>query len=123
MKRIIIIWYRAIFLDYWYWRVEYKDGKKTRKLSYGEARSLQQCFSGKIYIDYSVKIIALCVLFLSVSCKTNYVTKYKVITPKGNFYVDYMEIANDSVYLVEFNRNGDIRRNGAFKESEVIIKH
>jgi len=123
MKRIIIIWYRAIFLDYWYWIVEYKDGKKTRKLSYGEVRSLQQCFTSKIYIDYSVKIIALCVLFLAVSCKTHYVTKYKVITSKGNFYVDYMEIANDSVYLVEFNHNGDMRRNGAFKESEVIIQY
>lgn len=56
MGKIIKIWYRAIFCDDWYWRVKYKDGKITKRLSYGEAKSLQKCFGGKIYIDYSIKI-------------------------------------------------------------------
>lgn len=48
------IWFRAIFLDYWYWRVKYNDGRITRRLSYGEAKSLKDFFGGKLYIDYSL---------------------------------------------------------------------
>ena len=34
-------------------------------------------------------------------------------------YIDYGE---DSIYFVEFKRNGEIRRNGAFPVSQVIIE-
>lgn len=54
VKLKLLIWYRAIFQDYWYWRVRYEDGKLTRRLSYGEAKNLQNCFGGKLYIDYNV---------------------------------------------------------------------
>jgi len=46
------IWFKATFLDYWYWAVEYRNGKKTRLLSYTEAKSLKDVFGGKLFIDY-----------------------------------------------------------------------
>ncbi len=56
MKKHLTIWYRAIFLDYWYWRVKFKDGKKSYLLSYGEAKSIQLFQGGKLYIDYETLI-------------------------------------------------------------------
>jgi hypothetical protein len=54
MKKRLTIWYRAVFLDYWYWRVRYKDGTRSLNLSYGEAKSIQRFQGGKVYIDYKV---------------------------------------------------------------------
>jgi hypothetical protein len=60
-------------------------------------------------------------LILCVSCKVHYATNYKIITPNGNFYTNDFKIVNDSIFIVEFN--GDkIRRTGAFKMDQVIIK-
>jgi len=58
---------------------------------------------------------------LLIGCKTHITTKYVLKTNKGNFYLDYVKYANDSVYVVEFNREGKIRRNGVFKESETVL--
>ena len=51
MKKVKI-WFRAVFLDYPFWRVYYKDGKKTRLLYYREAKGLADVFNGKLKIDY-----------------------------------------------------------------------
>ena len=56
MRKYIVIFYRAVFLDYWYWIVRYKDGKKTGLLSYSEAEAIRDIFEGKLYIDFSIKI-------------------------------------------------------------------
>lgn len=54
MKKRLTIWYRAVFLDYWYWRVRHKDGTKSLYMSYGEAKSIQRFQGGKMFIEYSV---------------------------------------------------------------------
>lgn len=54
MRKRLKIWFRAVLLDYWYWRVTYPDGKQTRKLSYGEAKSLKQVYGGKLWVDYNI---------------------------------------------------------------------
>lgn len=54
--RRLRIWFRANFLDYRYWRVQYKDGVKTIKLHYAEAKGLAEVFNGKLYIDYTVNL-------------------------------------------------------------------
>lgn len=54
MKKLKI-WFRAHFLDYPYWRVTYKDGKRTHALYWAEANGLKECFNGKIWIDYSIE--------------------------------------------------------------------
>jgi hypothetical protein len=71
------------------------------------------------------KIFFLAMLLMAISCKIHYVTDYKVITPKGNFYVNKMDIVikHDSVFMIEINPNGKIRRGGAFKVDEVIIEN
>ena len=62
MRKHIKIWFRAIFLNYPYWRVTYSPedvhcaNKKTRLLYYGEAKSLKDVFGGKLWIDYTVEI-------------------------------------------------------------------
>jgi hypothetical protein len=53
MRRVIKIWYRAVLRDWTYWRVTYKDGRRTRLLSYAEAKSLKDVFGGVLWIDYS----------------------------------------------------------------------
>lgn len=65
--------------------------------------------------------IAILVMFGMASCQTYYTTNYKIETPKGNFYVNSMNFANDSIYVVEFNRDGNIRRNGAFSIDEAKV--
>lgn len=50
------IWYRANFTDWPYWRVTYKDGKRTCRLHYSEAKGLADVFDGKLSIDYTVKL-------------------------------------------------------------------
>jgi len=52
MLAAVRTWFRANFQDYPYWRVTYKDGKRTRLLYWGEAHSLKQVFGGKLCIDY-----------------------------------------------------------------------
>ena len=54
--RKIKIFIRAVFKDYWYWRVTYPNGERTRLLSYGEASSLQNVYGGKLWIDYNIKL-------------------------------------------------------------------
>ena len=46
------IWWKATWLDYPYWRIIYKDGKRTRLLYWKEANGLAQVFNGKLIIDY-----------------------------------------------------------------------
>lgn len=38
-----------------YWRVTYPDGKRTHRLHWREAKGLQECFGGKLWIDYTIK--------------------------------------------------------------------
>ncbi len=52
--RKIKIWFRAVVLDYPYWRVTYKDGGITRLLLLGEAVSLVFIWGGRLWIDYDV---------------------------------------------------------------------
>ena len=54
--KAIIIWYRAVLLDYPYWRVIYKDGVRTRLLYRAEAHGLSKVFNGKLIIDYTTLI-------------------------------------------------------------------
>jgi len=51
MKKLRI-WFRAHFLDYPYWRVDYENGERTRLLYYREAFGCSKVFNGKLYIDY-----------------------------------------------------------------------
>lgn len=70
------------------------------------------------------KLLLLLVVVLTASCKTQLVKNYQVSVGKTNYYTEQicLDYANDSIFFVEFNRNGEIRRNGAFRISEVIIK-
>ncbi len=55
MRKIIIIWFRAYFLDYKYWRVTYTDnGETTRLLGYDVAYNLKEIYGGVLWIDYTV---------------------------------------------------------------------
>lgn len=45
-------WFIAHLTWYPVWRVTYSDGRRTRLLGYREAKSLKQCFGGKLWIDY-----------------------------------------------------------------------
>jgi len=56
MKHNLIVWWRAVVLDYPYWRVTYKDGGMTRLLRLGEAFSLKEIFGGRLWIDYAVVV-------------------------------------------------------------------
>ena len=63
--------------------------------------------------------MASALIFLSLtSCATNHTTAHKIETPKGNFYVNDYIIKNDSIFMIEWNRDV-IRRTGHFKLSEV----
>lgn len=50
--RKIKIWYLAWFCDYPFFRVIYKDGKRTMPLYNPEATGLRDTFKGKLIIDY-----------------------------------------------------------------------
>jgi hypothetical protein len=52
LLRAVVIWWKAEMLDYPYWRVIYKDGKKTRLLYWREANGLKKVFNGRSWIDY-----------------------------------------------------------------------
>jgi hypothetical protein len=56
MKDKIIIWFRANFQDHPYWRVIYKDGKRTHLLYWREANGLKETFNGKLIIDYTITL-------------------------------------------------------------------
>jgi len=49
----VATWWKATMLDYPYWRVTYKDGKRTRLLYWREANGLKDVFNGKLWIDYN----------------------------------------------------------------------
>ena len=55
LLRIIIISWKASVWDYPYWRVTYKDGKRTRLLYYREAIGLKDVFDGRMWIDFNCK--------------------------------------------------------------------
>ena len=48
----LLIWWRANFQDWPYWRVTYKDGVRTRLLFWREANGCKETFNGKLWIDY-----------------------------------------------------------------------
>lgn len=50
--RKIRIWFMATCQDWPFWRVYYKDGKRTRPLYYRETKGLADVFNGKLVIDY-----------------------------------------------------------------------
>lgn len=45
-------WFIATTTNRLVWRVTYSNGQSTRLLSYSEAKSLKDCFTGKLWIDY-----------------------------------------------------------------------
>lgn len=49
------IWFRANWFDWPYWRVTYKDGKRTYPLHLAEAKGLRDTFSGTMWLDYTIK--------------------------------------------------------------------
>lgn len=51
----VVTWWKATMLDYPYWRVTYKDGKRTRLLYWREAKGLKEVFNGKLWIDYNCR--------------------------------------------------------------------
>lgn len=48
----IKFWFMAVFQDHPFWRVTYKDGKRTHPLYYAEAKGLKEVFDGELWIDY-----------------------------------------------------------------------
>jgi hypothetical protein len=52
MIKKLVRWYKANLRDYPYWRVIYKDGRRTRLLYWREANGLAKVFEGKLVIDY-----------------------------------------------------------------------
>jgi hypothetical protein len=56
LLKCIKVWWRANMSDYPYWRVTYKDGKRTHLLYWHEANGLKNVFNGKMSIDYSVPL-------------------------------------------------------------------
>ncbi len=62
----------------------------------------------------------LIVSILLTSCK---LTKDRISYQDKNYYTGsiFIDYANDSIYFVEFNRNGSIRHNLALPFSQVII--
>lgn len=53
MIRIIIIWFRAQFLGYPYWRVHYDNEPRfTSLLEKHDALALADIFGGEAWIDY-----------------------------------------------------------------------
>lgn len=55
------------------------------------------------------------------ACKTTYATKFRVATPKGNYYVSEYVVKNDSIYFEEFNRDGKSRGKHTFPYVQVSI--
>ena len=55
MIKKLIIWYRAMFLDYPYWRIYYPDGERSTLLYYDEAYGVAEVYNGKLRIDYGVE--------------------------------------------------------------------
>ncbi len=55
MLAAVVCWWKAQMLDYPYWRVQYKDGTRTRLLYYPEAKGLADVFNGRLYIDYNCR--------------------------------------------------------------------
>lgn len=47
---LLLTYYKAIFLNYPYWRVVYPNGERTYKLCLAEANSLKKVFGGKLII-------------------------------------------------------------------------
>lgn len=74
------------------------------------------------------RILVLLALVTLASCKSlNTPSKALVkVTDKltgDTYYTEqvYIDFGNDSIYFAEFKRNGEIRRNGAFPVSQVIV--
>jgi hypothetical protein len=51
----VVTWWKAVMLDYPYWRVTYNDGNRTRLLYRREAKGLKEVFNGKLWIDYNCR--------------------------------------------------------------------
>ena len=66
-------------------------------------------------------IIILTVLFFA-SCKTGYVTNYKIVTAKGNFYVNDFILQRDSIHFEEFNRDGKSSGKHVFHVNQITVK-
>lgn len=73
--------------------------------------------------------IALTSMFC-ISCQTgntfhqrrNYVTNYKIVTAKGNFYVNDFILQRDSIHFEEFNRDGKSRGKYVFHVDQITVK-
>lgn len=64
--------------------------------------------------------IIISLIFLA-ACKTTIVTKFKIATPKSNYYVTDYVVKNDSIYFEEFNRDGKSRGKHKFPYVQVSI--
>lgn len=58
------------------------------------------------------------------SCKTQIASKYKVAAKDTNYYTEqvYVDYGHDSIFFVEYKRNGEVRRKGSFPVSNVIVE-
>jgi len=55
------------------------------------------------------------------ACKTTNVVKFRITTPKGNYYVTEYVVKKDSIYFEEFNRDGKSRGKHKFPFVQVSI--
>lgn len=60
--------------------------------------------------------------FLLGSCKTKMVSDYAIKTEKLNYYVNNYKVIGDSIYFIEYNRDGGMRHIKGLKVSEVQIE-
>lgn len=69
-------------------------------------------------------LLSAIILICLSSCKTHINTAYKVKEKTTNYYTEqvYLDYATDSIFFVEFKRNGEVRRKGAFPVSQVIVE-
>lgn len=56
------------------------------------------------------KLILLSIILVFASCKTHFVTKYKIETKGRNYYCNHFKVVNDTILGAELKRNGDILR-------------
>lgn len=53
-----------------------------------------------------MKYLIILTAFILLSCKTNCVTKYKLTFDKRNYYTNFYEIENDTIFFFEPKRDG-----------------
>nr|WP_294922160.1 hypothetical protein [uncultured Flavobacterium sp.] len=67
-------------------------------------------------------IILLLIAFLWMSCRSYFITNYKIVTQKRNYYTNNYSYVNDSIVFYETKRDGSPKcyYTIPFKGSEII---